>query len=69
MFKWLEEQGEVHTKAGEVTADYSSLPPDIARVVSVIMRPYMMGSRGRCVLGLLLRCVCGGGGGGGVVHS
>lgn len=57
MFKWLEEQGEFHTKADKVEADYSSLPPDIARLVSFIMKPYMVGSRGRCVLGLLLRCV------------
>ena len=58
MYRWLEEQGEVHTsmpddKESEEKA--SSISPDVARVVSAIMDPYLVGSRGRCVLGLLLR--------------
>lgn len=56
MFKWLQEQGEVHGSGGtDDAADYSALPGNVAKLVSIIMRPYMQGSRGRCVLGLLLR--------------
>jgi hypothetical protein len=57
MFKWLADQGESHSRGGadEGSPDYSNLQDDVAKLVSIIMRPYMVGSRGRCVLGLLLR--------------
>ena len=59
MYKWLEEQGEVHRAAVQTGAvDYSALPDNVARVVYRIMAPYSVGAKGRCVLGLLLRYVC-----------
>lgn len=57
MFKWLEEQGEIRGGTDEST-DYSALRDDVARLVSMVIQPYLLGSsraRGRCVLGLLLR--------------
>ena len=56
MMRWLQEQGELHGHYGDVGApDRSTLPPDVASIVSMIMQPYSVGAKGRCVLGLLLR--------------
>lgn len=65
MYKWLEEQGEYHSKKQEEggpvekegAVSMSTLPPMVSRVVSRILGPYLEGSRGKCVLGLLLRSV------------
>lgn len=62
MYRWLEEQGELRRPLDQAPkpVDYSALPPDVARLVLSIMRPYCAENargRGRCVLGLLLRYV------------
>ncbi len=58
MCKWLDEQGEAYKPINEESKEKgSNLPPAEARLVSMIMNPYLTGSRGRCVLGLLLRLV------------
>ena len=66
MYKWLEEQGEFHSKKdtgvgseenGEGVDSLSTLPPMVSRILSSILEPYLVKSGGRFVLGLLLRSV------------
>ena len=41
---------------GATMAEEITLPLEVQRLVNTIMRPYLIGtSKGRCVLGLLLR--------------
>ena len=41
---------------GATVAEEITLPLEVQRLVNTIMRPYLIGtSKGRCVLGLLLR--------------
>jgi hypothetical protein len=54
------EQAQGKTKEGTDGAamadDEITLPLEVQRLVNTIMRPYLIGtSKGRCVLGLLLR--------------
>ncbi len=57
MYSWLVEQGEVHREMGESgdEVSLSSLPPEVGTVVEHVLKPYVGGSKGTQVLGLLLR--------------
>lgn len=49
-------QGKTEGTDGTSMADEITLPLEVQRLVNTIMRPYLIGtSKGRCVLGLLLR--------------
>ena len=49
-------QGKTEGTDGASLADEITLPLEVQRLVNTIMRPYLIGtSKGRCVLGLLLR--------------
>ncbi len=55
MVRWLQEQGEMHGSCGGAGPNSLAIPENVARMVSMIIEPYTVGTKGRCVLGLLLR--------------
>lgn len=49
-------EGKTEDTDGASVEDEITLPLEVQRLVNTIMRPYLVGtSKGRCVLGLLLR--------------